>query len=161
MHRELTDSEFQRIERALALAQPLVAPVEVVIIDDSVSEIEGIQAVLERWPEVRLTTFLIQRRVATLPVAPPTTQVVLLDHIIHPEDIRLPNGYHMAQALEQSGCKAVIGSISRARNQPAYAKRQFRWKLEVLSDDQSAREFVQFMNALIEISRQTPRAAGE
>ncbi|MBU0648542.1 hypothetical protein KJ969_00315 [Patescibacteria group bacterium] len=121
---------------------PLDEEVNVTIIDDTPSEIQGMLAVLQQWPNIVVK--VVSQTDAQMPnISVERTHIILLD-----EQMPGINGTGMAQEFMAQGFKGIIASTS-SHIEPDYTKFHFKLKGKMDKDEQAVIEFKKFFNLLL------------
>jgi len=121
---------------------PSEKEVNIIIIDDTPSEIQGMMAVLQQWPEI-IVQFIPQSDAQIPNISIERTHIILLD-----EQMPGITGTLMAQELKSRGFKGIIASTD-SHVEPDYTKFHFNLKSRMDKDEQAVIEFKKFINILL------------
>lgn len=154
--RQMQSSEFATVEGeefdlekalpALVAQMRILSPdcaFRIVVIDDTLSEVEGILQILGPW--LNLDSFYINPEDGLdVGIVSRECEVVLLDEAMGKE----LTGTQVRDELIRHGFKGVITSITGGEK-PDWASEHFQGKISILKSREAAEEFVRFMNKLI------------
>jgi hypothetical protein len=135
---------FSLIDALPELVRHMHVPQEtkVLIIDDIPSEIAGIESILNAWPNIDNSVFILTDG-AMMPHVPLDIDILLLDEAMPIK------GTKIAVALQILGFSGKIASISSGEK-PLYAPWHFGAKGSVIKSYKMAKEFVMFINYLLQ-----------
>jgi hypothetical protein len=138
-------------ENLSAMAEEMQKParqLKMLIIDDSVEDIKGICAFLVAWPSVEYTVWRNPGQNAeelAVGIINNKYDVVFLDEDL--KYLRRNYGYAIAYHLLRLGFRGKIVSISSTLE--SYADYSFRQKRTMLTEEESAEDFLKLMNKII------------
>ena len=117
--------------------------IKILVVDDIPKEVAGMEVILDAWPNLERST-VIQLSEREMPDVPDNTDILLLD-----EGMKI-TGTQVATHLQQNSKFSGLVASTTGGDKPNYTRWHFDAKNSVAKKYSTAKEFVLFVNSLLQ-----------